>query len=195
MKLQLPEGEFEGYIFDCDGTLADTMPLHYQAWSRVLSEEGAEFSEELFYAWGGRPASEIITAINRRDGLKMSVEEIVARKESLFRSLQRGVQPIAAVVEIARNSRGLLPMAVASGGLREVVLETLDHLGIRDFFDVILGVEDYARGKPAPDPFLEAARRMSVQPERCLVFEDSVFGIEAARAAKMAWVLVPQHHE
>ncbi|MCX7868393.1 MAG: HAD-IA family hydrolase [Terrimicrobiaceae bacterium] len=191
MKLEIPDRPFRGYIFDCDGTIADTMPLHYRAWRHVMDGEGAEFPEDLFYAWGGRPAREIVAALNERCGLAMRVEEVAARKESCFREILHEARPIEPVLDIARRMHGLAPLAVASGGHREIIEATLDHLGVRGLFDAVVCFEDYARGKPAPDPFLEAARRIGVPPPDCLVFEDSPTGIEAARAAGMASVLVP----
>lgn len=192
MNLEIPDRPFRGYIFDCDGTLADTMPLHFRAWRRVMDEEGAEFPEELFYAWGGRPAREIVAALNARHGLSMEVEEVAARKESYFREILHEAEPIEPVLAIARRMHGLAPLAVASGGHREIIEATLAHLGVREIFDAVVCSEDYERGKPAPDPFLEAARRIQVPPPDCLVFEDSPTGLEAAHAAGMTCVLVPQ---
>lgn len=192
MILEIPERLFGGYIFDCDGTLADTMPLHFRAWNRTMQEEGGDFPEDLFYAWGGRPAAEIVEELNARCGLSMPVTETVNRKEGYFSDLLPEVEPIEAIVEVVRRMHGKAPMAVASGGHRELVLATLDYLGIRDLFGAVVCAEDYERGKPAPDPFLEAARRLGVPPENCLVFEDSPTGIEAAQAAGMEYVFVPR---
>jgi HAD superfamily hydrolase (TIGR01509 family) len=191
MTLDLPGREFAGYIFDCDGTLADTMPLHYRAWSRTMTEAGADFPEHLFYAWGGRPAAEIVAALNERCALAMPVDETVARKEAYFSDLLHEVVPIKAVIGVVRAKHGRVPLAVASGGHRHIVHATLDILEIRNLFAACVCAEDYQRGKPAPDPFLEAARQMGVPPGECLVFEDSPTGIEAARAAGMSHVFVP----
>jgi HAD superfamily hydrolase (TIGR01509 family) len=191
VTLDLPDREFAGYIFDCDGTLADTMPLHYRAWSRAMTEEGADFPESLFYAWGGRPAAEIVAELNLRCGLSMPVGETVERKEGYFSDLLHEVAPIDPVIGIARAKHGRAPLAVASGGHRHIVHATLDILEIRGLFAACVCAEDYLRGKPAPDPFLEAARRMGVPPSECIVFEDSPTGIEAARAAGMSHVFVP----
>jgi beta-phosphoglucomutase family hydrolase len=187
----MPDRAFDAYIFDCDGTIADTMPLHFRAWSRAMREEGADFPEELFYAWGGRPAVEIVGALNERHGLAMDPEETARRKEGYFKELLHEVEPIEAVLEIARGLHGKAPLAVASGGHRELVHATLEHLEIMALFETVVCAEDYERGKPAPDPFLEAARRLGVAPSECLVFEDSPTGIAAATAAGMMSVLVP----
>jgi HAD superfamily hydrolase (TIGR01509 family) len=192
MTLEIPERQFEGYIFDCDGTLADTMPLHFRAWSRTMQEEGGDFPEELFYAWGGRPAAEIVEELNARYGLSMPIVETVNRKEGYFLALLHEVEPIEAIVEVAKRLHGKAPMAVASGGHRELVTATLNYLGIHELFQAVVCAEDYERGKPAPDPFLVAASQLGVPAGNCLVFEDSPTGIQAARSAGMEFVFVPR---
>jgi len=192
MKLEIPNRKFLAYIFDCDGTLADTMPLHFRAWSRAMAEEGAEFPEATFYEWGGRPAVDIVASLNERCRLSMPPFETAQRKESYFLELLHEVEAIHPVVDMARRTRGFAPMAVASGGQRELVVATLDLLSIHDWFDAVICAEDYERGKPAPDPFLVAAARLGVDPEHCLVFEDSPTGIASAKAAGMEYVFVPR---
>jgi len=191
MKLEVPEHPIKGYIFDCDGTLADTMPLHYRAWKKAMDELGGQFPEDLFYAWGGKPTITIVRELNQMFGLELDPEATVKRKEELYKDLIPEVQPIAPVVELMRRFHGMAPMAVASGGHRELVVGTLDVLGLTDFFDAIVCAEDYEHGKPAPDPFLIAAERIGVAPEDCLVFEDGPLGVEAAKAAGMLYVFVP----
>ena len=190
MKIQLPEGDFEAYIFDCDGTLADTMPLHYKAWLAVLKEHECDFPEAFFYELGGVPTERIVEILNERHGHSMPVEETAAIKDRMFIEMIPQTLPIEPVVELVHQFHGVKPLAVASGGTREIVKKTLDALGISGKFQAIVTVEDYRNGKPAPDPFLEAARQLGVAPEKCLVFEDTSAGIAAARAANMHWVLV-----
>jgi HAD superfamily hydrolase (TIGR01509 family) len=191
LKLEIPDGPFGGYIFDCDGTIADNMPLHYRAWSLAMADFGGEYPEELFYAWGGRPTAVIVGLLNEKYGLALDVDETVRRKEKYYLSLIPEVVPVPEVLEIVKSMHGTAPLSVASGGHRELVEATLDVLGIRDLFQAIVCAEDYERGKPHPEPFLLAAKLMSVPPEDCVVFEDSPIGIEAAKAANMAWVHVP----
>jgi beta-phosphoglucomutase family hydrolase len=193
MNLVIPSGDFGGYIFDCDGTLADTMPLHYRAWTRIVAELGGSFPEELFYQLGGKPTAQIFGLLRDEHGLKVGdVQKAAERKEEYFLEMIHEIKPIEAVLQIARRWHGIKPMAVASGGFRRQVEQTLDTLGIRSLFDAVVCVEDYARGKPFPDPFLEAARRLSVLPTECLVFEDSPLGVQAAEAAGMQCVFVPR---
>jgi HAD superfamily hydrolase (TIGR01509 family) len=191
LKLDIPDRAFGGYIFDCDGTIADNMPLHYRAWSMAMADFGGEYPEELFYAWGGRPTAVIVGLLNEKYGLALDVDETVQRKEKYYLTLIPEVVPVPEVMEIVKSMHDTVPLSVASGGHRELVEATLDVLGIRDLFQAIVCAEDYERGKPHPEPFLLAAKLMSVPPEDCVVFEDSPIGIEAAKAANMAWVHVP----
>jgi HAD superfamily hydrolase (TIGR01509 family) len=190
LKLDIPNRAFGGYIFDCDGTIADNMPLHYRAWSMAMADFGGEYPEELFYAWGGRPTAVIVGMLNEKYGLALDVDETVQRKEKYYLTLIPEVVPVPEVMEIVKSMHGTVPLSVASGGHRELVEATLDVFGIRDLFQAIVCAEDYERGKPHPEPFLLAAKLMSVPPEDCVVFEDSPVGIEAAKAANMAWVHV-----
>jgi len=189
--LTLPPGDFAAYIFDCDGTLADTMPTHYKAWLAALGEYSCDFPEAMFYEMGGMPTARIVEVLNERHGCKLPVEETVAHKESLFLEMSHEIAAIEPVVALARKYHGHKPLAVASGGHRRIVMNTLRALGISDLFQAIICSEDYQRGKPSPDPFLEAALRLDVRPELCLVFEDTATGIAAATAAGMQSVLVP----
>jgi len=188
--MQLPERDFDAYIFDCDGTLADTMGLHYEAWKMALAPHGADLPEDLYYEWGGRPTREIVEALNEMQGLFMDPETMVHHKEGLYHQLLPGVQPIEAVVAIARSLHGKKPLAVASGGGRRSVQATLQGLGLIHLFDTIVTSEDYKNGKPSPDPYLEAARRLGVAPSGCLVFEDTEIGRQSAEAAGMQCIVV-----
>jgi beta-phosphoglucomutase family hydrolase len=191
MKLELPARSFRAYLFDCDGTIVDSMPLHYSAWKKALAEWNCSFEEQLFYAWGGRPVTEIIAALNQRDGLNMPVDAVARRKEDLYFELLPQIKAIPEVVEHIEAKHGHIPLAVVSGSRRNSVLGSLTALHLIEKFDVLVCAEDYARGKPAPDCFLVAAQRLGVPPEDCLVFEDTDLGIEAADAAGMASVRVP----
>jgi beta-phosphoglucomutase family hydrolase len=176
-------------IFDCDGTLADTMPVHYVAWRAMLEPHGIDFPEDVFYALAGMPSAQIVGRLAAEQGIELpagAIEQMVVDKEQGYVATITSVQPIEPVVEVARRARGALPMAVASGGHRWVVRKTLEAIGVGDWFDAVVGAEDTERHKPEPDVFLEAARRLGVAPEGCVVFEDGEFGLEAARRAGMA---------
>lgn len=191
MKLKLPAGVFRAYLFDCDGTVADSMPLHFMAWQTALAEWGCEFPEALFYAWGGKPPREIIARLNRMQGLKMPVDEVAERKENLYFELLPELKPVAEVVEHIDDQYGKIPLAVVSGGRHDSVVRTLSAIDLMGRFETIVGSDEYENSKPAPDGFLLAAERLGVAPANCLVFEDTDLGIQAASAAGMAAVKVP----
>ena len=184
---ELPAGT-QGVIFDCDGTLADTMPLHYRAWADCLARSSCEMSEALFYELGGVPTTDIVRILNDRFGYQLSVEETAALKETLYAELLPQAQPLESVVERVRAFHGRYPLAVASGGIRDLVDRTVQGLGIAQLFQAICTAEDVTHGKPAPDLFLLAAERLGVDPTRCVVYEDSDLGLEAARRAGMLGV-------
>lgn len=190
MKLALPDGEFQAYLFDCDGTIVDSMPLHYATWIEALAEWNCVFDEQLFYAWGGRPVAEIIATLNDMHGLRMPVDDVVRRKETLYHEHISRLQTVPEVLEHIEHSHGRIPFAVVSGSTREAVTASLEMLNLLDRFDVLVCAGDYRRAKPDPEPFLLAASRLGVDPARCLVFEDTDLGIAAATAAGMASVKV-----
>jgi beta-phosphoglucomutase family hydrolase len=191
MKLKLPAGPFQAYLFDCDGTIVDSMPLHYVAWKETLEEWNCVYEEKLFYAWGGRPVTEIISRLNEMQGLKMPIEAVAHRKEILYLSQLSHLKTIPEVVEQIEAQHGRIPLAVVSGSRRESVVNSLTSVHLLDKFDTMVCAEDYKNGKPAPDAFLLAAERLGVAPKDCLVFEDTDLGIQAATAAGMATVRVP----
>ena len=195
MRLALPAGNFEAYLFDCDGTIADSMPLHYIAWKQSLSEQGCDFPEDLFYAWGGMPVHEIISTLNVRKGLQMDVESVAVRKENLYYEFLPRLTTVPEVLEVIESEHGRLPFAVVSGSTRESVSASLESLKLLDKFQTLVCAGDYQSSKPDPEGFLLAAERLGVDPKNCLVFEDTAMGIEAATAAGMASVKVLQPWE
>lgn len=192
MKLQLPNGTFRAYLFDCDGTIADSMPLHYVAWCRALAEWNCYgLSEDLFYAWGGLPVDEIISKLNQKDCLEMPAADVAKRREELFFEMLPQLEPVPEVLEHIEAKHGAIPLAVVSGSTRQSVIASLTALDLLDHFDVLVCAGDYRRSKPHPDAFLVAASRLGISPEDCLVFEDSDLGVRAARTAGMESVKVP----
>ena len=191
MKLLLPAGDFRAYLFDCDGTIVDSMPLHYIAWKTALAEWNCPFPERLFYTWGGKPVDEIISTLNLMNGLHMPVEAVGTRKEGLYYDLLPHLKAIPEVVAHIEAQYGRIRFAVVSGGRRSSVVRSLTTVHLLDRFQTIVGAEDYTNSKPAPDCFLLAAERLNVAAQDCLVFEDTDLGIQAATAAGMASVRVP----
>lgn len=183
--------QYEALIFDCDGTLVDTMPAHYEAWCAALAPLGIAFSRERFYALAGVPTVTIVELLAREQGVTCDAVATAHDKDARFLPLiapAHGVLAIEAVVAVARRERGRRKLAVASGGFRAVVERTLEVVGISELFDAVVTAEDVKRGKPAPDVFLRAAELLSVPPARCIVYEDAELGLEAARAAGMVAV-------
>jgi len=191
MKLKLPPGNFQAYLFDCDGTIADSMPLHYVAWKKVLAEWDCDFPEDIFYSWGGMPVAEIIATLNVKYGLQMPVETIVKQKEGLYFEILPQLKAVPEVLEHIEAQHGQIPFAVVSGSTRESVTASLTSLNILDKFETLVCAGDYRNSKPHPEPFLMAAERLGIAPEDCLVFEDTEMGIRSATAAGMASVKVP----
>ena len=175
-------------IFDLDGTLADTMPVHFSAWKEVATRHHLVFPETRFYALGGVPTVKIAALLIAEQGLGLDPVAISREKEEAVLSRFPEIRPIPAVVEIARRYRASGKLAIASGGGREMVERTLRQIGLRDWFTVVVAAEDTARHKPEPDVFLEAARRLGVSPAECTVYEDTDLGLEAARRAGMRGV-------
>jgi HAD superfamily hydrolase (TIGR01509 family) len=191
MTLKIPAGAFHAYLFDCDGTIADSMPLHYIAWKTALAEWNCDFPENLFYAWGGFPVAEIISRLNEKQGLQMPVLEVARRKEELYFDALPRLKAVPEVLEHIDAQHGRIPFAVVSGSTRDSVTASLRTLRLLEKFETLVCAGDYKRGKPDPEAFLIAAARLGVKPETCLVFEDTDMGIEAASAAGMVSVRVP----
>lgn len=177
--------EPEGLIFDCDGTLVDTMPIHFKAWNITTKKYGLIFPEDRFYALGGVSPFEVLRILSSEQGIKINFEAVTREKESLYMQLISETKEIPEVMEIVRANYGKKPMAVASGGTSETVVGILNHCSIQQYFDIIVTSEDVENPKPAPDTFLEAARRMNVAPEKCQAYEDADMGIKAIIAAGM----------
>lgn len=191
MKLQIPGGDFAAFLFDCDGTIVDSMPLHFKAWTQVLAAEGCPFPEDQFYLLGGVPPIKIVEMLNAQHGLKMDAPSVADRKEQQYYASLHELEAVQEVVEIIHAMHGCIPFAVVSGSTRNSVQQSLNQVGLSENFPVCVCAEDYTHGKPDPECFLKAAQLLGVAPARCLVFEDTDLGIQAAKAAGMQWIRVP----
>ena len=178
-------GHIRGLIFDCDGTLVDSMPVHMMAWEHAVETLGGKWDFPYFFSKKGMPDKEIVELYNVNFGYSLDVQRTVKLKDEYFRSRRDQIKAIRPVVEVAAYYRNVLPMAVASGSTKANVDFQLDTLGIRDYFNVILTADDGIQPKPKPDIFIEAAARLGVAPHMCQVFEDGELGLEAARRAGM----------
>jgi len=185
----------KGLIFDCDGTLADTMPLHWRAWHMTTQRHGLHFPEDRFYSLGGVPSRDILKMLAEEQGRSLDHIAVAHEKEEAYLPLMEQIEPIHAVVEIARAHHGKIPMAVASGGTQKIICQVLEQLKIRHLFGAVVTSEMVKNQKPAPDIFLEAARLIGVDPKHCRAYEDTDLGLTAIRAAGMDAVDVRQWHK
>ncbi|QDV65666.1 HAD family hydrolase [Crateriforma conspicua] len=180
--------QYDALIFDCDGTLTDSMPLHYVAWRDTMARHGIEFAEDRFYGMGGMPSEKIVATLSAEQDVSVDASHVAVTKEAAFVGMIDQLGMKEDIVAIARHHHGRMPMSVASGGTRPVIDRQLKQIGLEGIFDVIVTAEDTQRHKPEPDVFLKAAELLKVDPTRCLVFEDSPLGFAAAEAAGMDWV-------
>jgi beta-phosphoglucomutase-like phosphatase (HAD superfamily) len=193
----LPHGDHRAFIYDCDGTLVDSMSLHFWAWRQALAEAGAgfEFSWTLFKTRAGMTLVHTVEELNRQFGERLDAVAVARRQHQFFAQAVHRVTPVDAVVAHARAIGDPRIQSVASGGSRHIVEQELVAIGVRELFSVVVCAEDVARSKPDPEMFLLCADRLGVAPKHCLVFEDSEFGIRPAEAAGMAWVRVADRLE
>jgi len=192
-SLELPKHGYDAVIFDCDGTLVDSMSAHFEAWCEALSIHGAGgiLKEDVFFAMGGRPTRDIVVEINDEYNLRLDPEAVAFAKREAFLKRIHEVTLIDEIAHFAESLRGKVPMAVASGGSRMVVEKTLRVVGITDWFDEVVTADDVTEGKPAPDIFLHASRLLGVAPARCLALDDAPAGILSAQRAGMQVIAVP----
>lgn len=190
--LSIPDGLFEGYIFDNDGTLALSMGLHFEAWKHAYQNNGASFTltREFAQSLAGVCMLETVRQVNAAFDETMDPEQVVEDQEAYYRSNLHRVPPNQPVVDFAKRMAKTHPVSVASGGVWETVTKTLEAIQMREIFEIVVTQDQVERSKPAPDLFLEAAKRMGVEPSKCLVFEDGQLGLQAAEAAGMQAVLV-----
>ena len=175
----------KGLIFDCDGTLIDTMPIHYHAWCKALEPKGILFPEEKFYSFAGVPTQRIVEILCQEQSKTFDPAAVAHEKEEYYLQLMPTAAPIHEVIAIARREKGRRKLAVASGGWRTLVEQAIALIDCTGLFDAIVGADEVVHGKPHPDMFLEAARRIGVPPADCLVYEDGAAGFQAAKAAGM----------
>ncbi len=181
------ENDIKGLIFDCDGTLVDSMPLHWDAWQETFKQFGLECPTSYLESHAGAPIMQTLKSYMNDFKIqqKIDLDEFVSIKHAKSIEMLQDVKPIQEVVDVVLQYHGILPMAVASGGSRKNVLISLESIKVTDFFDTIITADDTIPGKPNPDIFLVAAKRMGVNPANCLVFEDGTMGILAAQRAGM----------
>ncbi|MGC9354736.1 MAG: beta-phosphoglucomutase family hydrolase, partial [Mariniphaga sp.] len=180
-------------IFDLDGTLSNSLPVHMATWNKVGETYGFKFDPQIMLEMTGRATIEFARHIVEYYGLSVDPEEIVKLKQKSFRDSAQLLEPVDEIITIVKEYHGKLPMAVGTGASRKSTEVQLNELGIARYFDVIVTADDVIRHKPNPDTFLKCAELMGVAPEKCQVFEDGVLGIEAAKKAGMMVTDVRPH--
>lgn len=187
-----PARRYAGYIFDCDGTLADTMSLHHSAWKQALAAAGArfDFTWDIFVSRAGMSLERTVAELSEQFSTPLDATLVAARHRSIYEALEVDVQAVPGVLEFAREVSAFAPVAVASGSIRTHVQRSLRAIGAGELFPIIITPEDVTHGKPDPEMFLLAAERMGVPPTECLVLEDGELGMEGARRAGMDYAIV-----
>jgi len=184
----------KGLIFDLDGTLADTMPIHFIAWKNAAAKYGIDFTTDLFSQLAGIPLYPTVEKLNQIFGKNIDPKEMGDLKEEEFENNMHLTSEVKVVTDLVREYHGKIPMAVGTGGSRRLSLKSLDIIGLRGFFDILVPSEDVSNFKPHPETFLKCAELMGVAPSDCEVFEDGLLGIQAARTAGMMVVDVTEYY-
>ncbi|NOY97071.1 MAG: HAD-IA family hydrolase [Chlorobi bacterium] len=194
MKTLKVDPRAKALIFDLDGTIADTMPVHFHAYNKVVAEYGINFTPELFKRYAGIPAGQTIQILNDKFGANMDHEEVGQVKELEYEKLMHQIKPVKPVVDLIKKYNGVLPMSVGTGGHHRLAWKTLEILGLDKYFDILVAMEDVTHYKPHPETFLRCAEKMNVDPQYCQVFEDGALGLQAARSAGMIPVDVTEYY-
>jgi len=184
----------KGLIFDLDGTLADTMPIHYIAWKNTAAKYDINFTTELFSQLAGIPLYPTVEKLNQIFGKTIDPKEMGDLKEEEFENNMHLTPEIKVVTDLVRKYHGKIPMAVGTGGSRRLSLKSLNIIGLSGYFDILVTSEDVSNFKPHPETFLKCAELMGVAPSDCEVFEDGLLGIQAARTAGMMVVDVTEYY-
>jgi beta-phosphoglucomutase family hydrolase len=182
-------------IFDLDGTIADTMPVHFFAYKEILRDYGIEFTPELFATLAGIPAVQTIQKLNEMFGTEMDSEKTGHLKEQVYEQMMHKMKPVEPVVNLVKKYYGEMPMSVGTGGYKKLAWKSLKILELDKYFDILISSEDVTHPKPHPETFLKCAEKMGVLPQHCQVFEDGELGMQAARAAGMMATLVTDFYD
>ena len=186
--------ETKGLIFDLDGTIADTMPIHYIAWKKTLAKYGVSLSEKRFYSLARIPVYETVNELNRIFSVKMDAGKVSVEKEQEYERNMSMAKPIEPAVRLIRKYAGKIPFSIGTGTGRIIAEKTLKIIGLASYFPVIVTSGDVKNGKPNPETFLLCAKLMKIEPSKCQVFEDSELGFQAARKAGMMMTDIKKYY-
>jgi beta-phosphoglucomutase family hydrolase len=182
------DSKYKGLIFDLDGTLANSMPIHLKAWQKAGAKYGFTYSENDLNNYAGKSGVEIVHLINEKQNLSLDPEMIVSEKESNFLENLHLVKPIDTVLDVFLENYGKVPMAIGTGSFRRVAIQILENIGIKDNVQYLVSADDVEHHKPSPDTFLQCAELINIDPKDCLVFEDAELGFQAASNAGMDFI-------
>jgi beta-phosphoglucomutase family hydrolase len=194
-KVIINNPQAKGLIFDIDGTICDTMPVHFIAWRQIAAEYGIDFTPELFVEVTGVPAFQTSQYLKKKFNADFDELDFTLRKEERYEQNMHKAKPIEPVIKLIRENKGKLPMACGTGGSQYLAWKTLEIAGVKDCFEHVVAAEDVVNHKPFPDTFLKAAELIGVQPSDCVVYEDGELGLQAADRAGMMSVDVTQYYE
>jgi beta-phosphoglucomutase family hydrolase len=194
-KVIINNPQAKGLIFDIDGTICDTMPVHFIAWRQIAAEYGIDFTPELFVEVTGVPAFQTSQYLKKKFNADFDELDFTLRKEERYEQNMHKAKPIEPVIKLIRENKGKLPMACGTGGSQYLAWKTLEIAGVKDCFEHVVAAEDVVNHKPFPDTFLKAAELIGVQPSDCVVYEDGELGLQAADRAGMMSVDVTKYYE
>ena len=185
----------KGLIFDLDGTISDTMPIHYIAWRNAAARYGIDFTVELFDQLAGIPLYPTVEKLNEIFNQNIDPKEMGDAKEEEYENNMHLAKPVDPVVDVIKKYHGKIPMSVGTGGLKRLAKKSLELIDLDKYFDIVVAYEDVNNYKPHPETFLRCAELMGVSPTDCQVFEDGILGMQAANTAGMMVVDVTKYYE